>query len=100
DPPLRLLGMTVAADEERIDRSGPRADLTDGRFVVITVGGGVELRYSWNGDVTRFTALPAGTGHTMVAYGGWLFSHDEADDSGGPIHIRATGVAAQTESTI
>ena len=100
DPPLRLLGMTVGADEERIDRSGPRADLTDGRFVVITVGGEVQLRYSWNGDVTRFDALPPRTGGTMAAYGGWLFSHDEADDNGGPYRIRATGLAGETGTTI
>ena len=100
DPPLRTLGMTVAADEERIDWSGPRADLSDGRFVVVTVAGEVQLRYAWNGDVTRFTSLPPGTGDTMAAYGGWLFSHDEADDSGGPYRIRATGLAGDGGSTI
>ena len=100
DRPLRTLGMTVAADEERIDRSGPRADLTDGRVVVVTVAGKVQVRDAATGAVTRNTSVPVGSGDTMAAYRGWLFSHDEADDNGGPYHLRATDLTGNTGSAV
>ncbi|GIM89539.1 outer membrane protein assembly factor BamB family protein [Paractinoplanes toevensis] len=100
DRPARTIGMRVAADEERIDRAGPRPDLTDGRVVVVTVAGQVQVREAGTGQLTLTTSVPVGSGNTMVAYGGRLFSHDEADDNGGPHHIRATDLTAGGASAV
>jgi outer membrane protein assembly factor BamB len=90
----------VAADEERIDYGGERADLTDGRVVVVTVAGKVQVRDSATGALRREATVPVGSGDTMVAYAGWLFTHDEADDNGGPHHIRATDLTGTAGSTV
>lgn len=94
DRPLRTLAVPNPADEEQIDRAGPRPSSADGRVVTVTVGGQVEVRQSARGDVIKRTSIPAGSGDTMVAYDTILFSHDEADDDGGPHHIRATDLDA------
>ncbi|GIF18571.1 outer membrane protein assembly factor BamB [Actinoplanes tereljensis] len=100
DRPARTIGMRVAADEERIDRAGPRPDLTDGRVVVVTVAGQVQVRQAGTGELLANAAVPVGSGNTMVAYEGRLFSHDEADDNGGPHHIRATDLTGSGASAI
>jgi hypothetical protein len=100
DRPLRTLGMRVAADEERIDYGGENASLILGLSVVITVAGKVEVRYPDTGEVIRHATVPVGSGDTMVAYGGWLFTHDEADDNGGPQHIRATDLTGNAGTAI
>jgi hypothetical protein len=92
--------MRTADDEERIDMAGPRPDLTDGRVVVVTVAGKVQVRDAGTGLVLADAAIPAGSGDTVAAYGGRLFSHDEADDNGGPQHIRATDLTGSGASAI
>ncbi|MFD0520436.1 outer membrane protein assembly factor BamB family protein [Paractinoplanes durhamensis] len=100
DRPARTIGMRTAADEERIDRAGARPDLTDGRVVVITVAGKVRVLDAATGTAGAAASVPVGSGDTMVAYEGRLFSHDEADDNGGPHHIRATDLTGVGGSAI
>jgi outer membrane protein assembly factor BamB len=90
DRPVRALGMAVPADDKRIGRSGPPADFSDGRFVVITEAGAAQVRDVATGALRRTVPVSPVSGAKMVAYDGWLYSHDSADDSPGPQHIRAT----------
>jgi hypothetical protein len=44
--------------------------------------------------------VAAVSGDTVAAYDGWLFTHDEADNSPGPQHIRATDLITGTTRVV
>ena len=100
--PVRALGLTTPADEERVNQAGPPPDFTDSRFVLVTAAGVAQLRDVDTGRLRRSVPVtPASlSGATMVAYGGWLFSHDEQDDAPGELHIRATDLTGDGGSRV
>nr|WP_296069839.1 PQQ-binding-like beta-propeller repeat protein [uncultured Actinoplanes sp.] len=92
---VRILGMRIPVDEELADQSGLPAVYADPRFVVITTDQSAQVRDVRTGRLERSVPVWPGSGAAMVAYDGFLFSHDEADDSSGPVQLRATDLYGQ-----
>nr|WP_239162540.1 PQQ-binding-like beta-propeller repeat protein [Actinoplanes rishiriensis] len=90
DRPVRALGMGVASDEERIDRSGPPATFSDDRVVVVTADGMAQVRDAGTGRLLREVAVGPGDPASMVAQDGRLYARDRTADRDGPQRIRST----------
>ncbi|MET0520663.1 MAG: PQQ-binding-like beta-propeller repeat protein [Jiangellaceae bacterium] len=98
-PVTRAVGMAIPDDEAKTNRAGPPLTFSDGRIVLLT-GDTAEVRNAATGDLQRTVPMSAPTRGTAVAYDGWLFTHDEADDSPGPQSIRAIDLAGSNSTSI
>lgn len=69
-------------------------------IVLLTDRGNAEVRNAATGQVRRTVPVAPVSGKTVVAYDGWLYTHDEADGSPGPLHIRATDLAGDAGTAV
>jgi hypothetical protein len=89
----RLVGIGTAADEAQLGQSGPPATFADPRVVQVSLQGKMWLENSRPAIV-----LGAAPPKEMVAFDGWLVTHDAGDPPDGPQHIRAFDVTAKNGS--
>lgn len=87
---MRILPVTSVTDQEQIDWSGLPPTFTGDQFVAVTDRGRAEVREVTTGRMRSSVGVRPGSGETMVAYNGYLYTHDEADDSDGPVRVRST----------
>jgi outer membrane protein assembly factor BamB len=100
DRPVWAVGMATPADEAKLNRSGPPVTFTDARVVLLTDRGDAEVRNAATGNVQRTVPVAPVSGKTAVAYDGWLYTHDEADGTRGPQHIRATDLVGDAGTAV
>jgi hypothetical protein len=98
DRPVTVTGMATPADEARMTGQEPPQVFGDGRFVLVTKGGAVQVRDVASGSLRRTVPHVPDAGDAVVAYAGWLYSHDVAGRTEGPQRVRLTDLTGDAGS--